>query len=68
MRNILEHCGNDPEEAIVRTVNDTRDNDTIASIVDAAVGAQHGLDALPGRWRDELLGRVAEDDGGLFAN
>ena len=37
------------EEAIVRAVNDTRDNDTIAAIVGAAVGALHGKSALPDR-------------------
>jgi hypothetical protein len=43
---------------------DTRDNDTIAAIVGAAVGARHGLHALPREWRDGLLGRTgAEDDG-----
>ena len=64
---ILERHGNDPEEAIVRAVNDTSDNDTIAAIVGAAVGALHGLDALPERWREGLLGRTgAADDGRIF--
>lgn len=64
---ILERHGNDPEEAIVRAVNDTRDNDTIAAIVGAAVGALHGLRALPHRWRKGLLGRTdAANDGRLF--
>jgi ADP-ribosyl-[dinitrogen reductase] hydrolase len=64
---ILERHGNDPEEAIVRAVNDTRDNDTIAAIVGAAVGALHGTNALPERWRTGLLGRLAEnDDGKVF--
>ncbi len=52
----------DPEEAIVRAVNDTRDNDTVAAIVGAAVGALHGAEALPKRWRDGLLGRTGADD------
>lgn len=65
---ILERYGNDPEEAIVRAVNDTRDNDTAAAIVGAAVGALHGAAALPMRWRDALLGRTgANDDGRLYA-
>ena len=29
---ILERHGHDPEEAIVRAVNDTKDNDTVAAI------------------------------------
>lgn len=61
---ILARHGDDPEEALVRAVNDTRDNDTVAAIVGAAVGALHGAESLPKRWRDGLLGRTgAEDDG-----
>ena len=39
---ILANHAHDPEEAIVRAVNDTTDNDTVAAIVGAAVGALHG--------------------------
>jgi ADP-ribosylglycohydrolase len=64
---ILARHGHDPEEAIVRAVNDTRDNDTIAAVVGAAVGALHGERALPDRWRAGLLGRTqAGDDGRVF--
>jgi ADP-ribosylglycohydrolase len=64
---ILMRHADDPEEAIVRAVNDTRDNDTIAAIVGAAVGALHGKDAIPKRWRESLLGRTGEaDDGKVF--
>jgi hypothetical protein len=62
---ILERHGNDPEEALVRAVNDTRDNDTIGAIVGSAVGALHGLEALPRRWRDRLLGRTDVANDGL---
>jgi ADP-ribosylglycohydrolase len=63
---LMLHAG-DPEEAIVGAVNDTCDNDTIAAIVGAAVGALHGEAALPKRWRDNLLGRTMEaDDGRVF--
>jgi ADP-ribosylglycohydrolase len=59
--------GHDPEAAIVRSVNDTKDNDTIAAIVGAAVGALHGESAIPRVWRSGLLGRtMADDDGALF--
>ena len=61
---ILARHAHDPEEAIVRAVNDTRDNDTIAAIVGAVVGALHGRAALPHRWVDGLLGRTGEDDDG----
>jgi hypothetical protein len=64
---ILMRHGDDAEEAIVRAVNDTRDNDTIAAIVGAAVGALHGRAALPERWIEGLTGRTkADDDGRIF--
>jgi ADP-ribosyl-[dinitrogen reductase] hydrolase len=61
---ILTQHGADAEEAIVRAVNDTRDNDTTAAIVGAAVGMLHGVDALPRRWREGLTGRTTTDDDG----
>lgn len=61
---ILMKYGHDPEEAIVRAVNDTKDNDTIAAIVGAAVGALHGKSKLPERWVSKLSGRTSEDDDG----
>ncbi len=61
---ILARHGEDPEEAIVRAVNDTRDNDTIATIVGAAMGALHGKAKLPQRWIAGLSGRTAADDDG----
>ncbi|MCA9700129.1 MAG: ADP-ribosylglycohydrolase family protein [Myxococcales bacterium] len=64
---ILCRYGHDPEEAIVRAVNDTKDNDTVAAIVGAAVGALHGRSALPKPWIDKLTGRTGEsDDGRVF--
>ena len=61
---ILGRYAHDPEEAIVRAVNDTKDNDTVAAIVGAAVGALHGEAGLPRRWLSGLLGRTgAADDG-----
>jgi len=60
---LARHAG-DPEEALVRAVNDTSDNDTIGAIVGAAVGALHGASALPERWVEQLSGRTrAGDDG-----
>jgi ADP-ribosyl-[dinitrogen reductase] hydrolase len=64
---ILARHADDPEESIVRAVNDTRDNDTVAAIVGTAVGALHGANALPQRWRSGLLGRTqGGDDGAVF--
>jgi ADP-ribosyl-[dinitrogen reductase] hydrolase len=63
---LMRHAG-DAEEALVRAVNDTKDNDTVGAIVGAAVGALHGAEALPDRWRRGLLGRTREaDDGRVF--
>lgn len=61
---ILARYGHDPEEAVVRAVNDTKDNDTVAAIVGAAVGALHGKAGLPPRWIEGLLGRTGTDDDG----
>lgn len=61
---ILMRHADDPEEAIIRALNDTKDNDTIAAIVGAAIGALYGAEALPQRWRDGLLGRTSHDDDG----
>lgn len=64
---ILMRHGNDPEEAIVRAVNDTKDNDSVAAIVGAAVGALHGRQALPAEWIAGLTGRTGlDDDGKVF--
>lgn len=60
---ILATHGHDPEEAIVRAVNDTCDNDTIASIVGAAICALHGLAGIPERWVKRLAGRIREGGG-----
>jgi ADP-ribosylglycohydrolase len=65
---IVAQHGNDPHEAMLVAVNDTRDNDTIAAIVGAAMGAAHGTQWIPAEWREQLLGRVnGDDDGKVFA-
>jgi len=61
---LLMLYAHDPEETIVRAVNDTKDNDTIAAIVGAAVGALHGKKNLPDRWITQLSGRTSDDDDG----
>jgi ADP-ribosyl-[dinitrogen reductase] hydrolase len=64
---ILMKHGDDLEEAVVRAVNDTRDNDTIAAIVGAAVGALHGKRRIPERWIEHHSGRTSfSDDGRIF--
>jgi ADP-ribosylglycohydrolase len=61
---ILERHGHSFEEAVVRAVNDTRDNDTIAAIVGALAGALHGKAGIPKRWLAGLAGRTGKDDDG----
>jgi hypothetical protein len=57
----------EPQECLLRAVNDTYDNDTIAALCGAALGARHGFDAFPRPWREGLLGRTGpEDDGHVF--
>lgn len=64
---ILAQHGHDPHEAMLVAVNDTRDNDTVAAIVGAAMGAAHGTAWIPADWREGLLGRVdGDDDGKVF--
>jgi ADP-ribosyl-[dinitrogen reductase] hydrolase len=66
---ILMKYSHDPEEAIVRAVTDTRDNDTYGSIVGAAIGALHGLKGIPDRWIKGLTGRTRagiDDSGEVF--
>jgi ADP-ribosyl-[dinitrogen reductase] hydrolase len=62
MTYILMRHGDNPEEAIVRAVNDT--NDTAAAIVEATVGALHGRTGLPNRWSENLRGRTPNSDDG----
>lgn len=61
---ILERHGDDPEQAVIRAVNDTKDNDTVGAIVGAAVGALHGRDAWPKRWVEGLTGGLTQRDRG----
>lgn len=59
---ILARFGHDPERAILEAVNNTKDNDTVAAIVGAAVGALHGISGIRERWIDNLSGRTTGDD------
>ena len=61
---ILATHAHNAEEAITRAVNDTVDNDSIAAIVGAAVGALHGLGSIPERWLRSLEGRIREGGTG----
>jgi len=64
---ILMKHGDSFENAIIRAVNDTWDNDTTAAIVGSVLGALHGRSGIPKRWLDNLSGRTTDsDDGKLF--
>lgn len=58
---ILEKHGHDFEEAMVRAINDTWDNNTIAAIIGAILGGVHGKSAIPERWIDGHCGWITED-------
>jgi hypothetical protein len=63
---LIPHAA-DPEEAIVLAVTDTKDNNSIAAVVGAAVGALHEYERLPKRWKTRLLVRTQQsDDGRIF--
>ena len=58
---------NDPQQCILAAVNETRDNDTIASMCAAARGALYGTAAFRPSWIEGLLGRTTQnDDGEVF--
>jgi len=64
---ILMKHGNNLREALIRAINDTKDNDTIGAIVGAAVGALHGKGAIPEMWIKNHSGRTSfSDDGRIF--
>jgi hypothetical protein len=42
------------EAAVIAAVNDTKDNDTIASVVGAVLGALHGERGIRRRWIDGI--------------
>jgi ADP-ribosylglycohydrolase len=44
----------DPEECLVRAASVGHDSDTIAAMAGNMIGAYHGLEALPERWRSDL--------------
>jgi ADP-ribosyl-[dinitrogen reductase] hydrolase len=52
----LRHA--DPEEGLVDTVRRGGDTDTNGAIAGALLGAVHGVEALPQRWRDAVLSCV----------
>lgn len=60
---LMRHAGSF-EESVVRAVNDTRDNDTVAAIVGALAGALHGRRGIPRQWLARHSGRTTDRDDG----
>lgn len=52
----------DPQLCILAAVNETWDNDTIASMCAAAMGALHGTQAFRTSWMQDLPGRTTDRD------
>ncbi len=65
---ILMKHGHSFEESIIRSVNDTRDNDTVAAIVGSLLGAYYGVDNIPKHWIDNMSGKISvyDDDKGVL--
>ena len=64
---ILSKYITDPKEAIIQAVNYSKDNDTVASIVGAAIGALYGKEGFEKKWITNLSGRIrGNDDGKIF--
>lgn len=51
------------ESAVIDSVNRGGDADTNGAIVGALLGAYHGRDAIPARWREAVVGALAGDTG-----
>ncbi|NIM13797.1 MAG: hypothetical protein GTO45_17135 [Candidatus Aminicenantes bacterium] len=49
---------NDPEEAVIKSVNFGGDTDTIGAMTGALMGTLHGKDWIPKRWLDNMENRT----------
>ncbi len=65
---ILYKHGHSFEEAVIRAVNDTKDNDdTIAAITGSVPKSLHGSEKIPDRWIKNLTGMTKlKDEGKIF--
>ena len=54
------HRAADFEEALLAVINAGGDTDTNGAVAGAVLGARFGLDAIPGRWRDQVARLRAE--------
>ena len=58
----------DPVEAMKKAVTYAKDNDSVAAILGAALGALHGPSAFKPSWIWGLTGRIREHDDGTVFN
>ena len=61
---VLMHHADSYESAVIAAVNDTKDNDTAASIVGAFAGALHGRRAIRRRWIEGISSASLAAPGG----
>jgi ADP-ribosylglycohydrolase len=61
---ILLHHADSFESAVIAAVNDTKDNDTIASVIGAMLGALHGRRAIRQKWLDGITSHSLGDPRG----
>jgi hypothetical protein len=57
------HHADSFESATIASVNETKDNDTIAAIVGAIVGALHGRDRIRQKWIDGIRSKSLGVEG-----
>ncbi len=60
---VLMCHGDSFESAIISSVNDTKDNDSVAAIVGAIVGALHGRRAIRKKWLEGIHSKSLTIDG-----
>lgn len=68
---LLASHGDSFQSTIIAAVNDTKDNDTVAAIAGAMVGAVHGKAAIRGRWITGIRSRSLDaitDDSAIIAS
>jgi ADP-ribosylglycohydrolase len=61
---VLMHHGDSFESALIAAVNDTKDNDTIASVIGALLGALHGRRTIRQKWLDGITSHSMGDPRG----
>lgn len=60
---IMKYFDN-PEEALIQAINNTKDNDTIGAIVGTTFGAMYGVSSFKPSWISNLSGKTRKYDTG----